>query len=126
MVVLSCLLKTPDELSEWPVDEIAYKFKKFFLDHPGYLQDYGEMATHPDPTAFPLTLVAKKLLDMPLKFMSNKKGDFFILDKKTRLFILKPTVRPYWRQPDYRKLLMDRITFAIKRYFYRSDKRTND
>ncbi len=120
MVVLNILLNTPSDQYEWHVNDIAANFKDYYLANRQYLHDYQEMAAHPDPASFPIEKVVRKLLDMPLNYLSNKKDDFFTLDRLAGTFTLTSVVRPFWSQPSYRSLLMDRILFGIKRYFFKS------
>jgi superfamily II DNA or RNA helicase/HKD family nuclease len=123
MVVLMSLLSTSLSKHQWSIEEIALGFKQYYLDNPAYLEDYSELATHSPPELFPIARVTSKLLEMPLKYMTNKENDFFILYKKPEKFELKEPIRQYWHQPKYRDLLNDRVLFAIKRYFYRVDSR---
>lgn len=120
MVVLFCLLNTVAGQCEWDVRNLAIDFKRFYLDHPGYRHDYAELYNSEDPEGYSTKLVVKKLLDMPLKYLSNKETDYFVLEKTNGLFKLKEPVRPYWVQADYRQLIKDRVWFGIKRYFYKN------
>jgi hypothetical protein len=119
MIVLDWLVQTDPALYEWTVKDIALGFKQYFLDHPEHLQDYNEMARSTDPHEFSLKRVASKLRQMPLNYLSNTEDKKFIFDRERDLFNLKPEFVPYWTQQEYRKLVQDRITFALKRYFYR-------
>ncbi len=118
MVVLTSLLSTDPKRSSWKVPEIAEGFKKYYLDHPEHLFDYNDMAGHEDTVTFPLSLVERKLRQMPLNYLSNKVDDFFIFDRKNDIFGLKREILPYWSQSYYREMVSDRVTFTLKRYFY--------
>jgi len=119
MVVLKWLIQSDPEVNQWEVEDIAIGFKQYFLDNPEHLHDYAEMARSTDPHEFSLKKVASQLRKMPLNYLSNTEDDYFIFDREKDLFILKPEVVPYWSQQEYRKLVKDRVTFALKRYFYR-------
>jgi len=121
MVVLNCLLSTDSKRSSWTVPEIADGFKKHYLKHREHLFDYKDMAGHEDPAAFPLTRVESELRKMPLNYLSNTEVDYFIFDRDKDVFGLKPEMLPYWPQSYYREMVSDRVTFTLKRYFYRKE-----
>jgi superfamily II DNA or RNA helicase/HKD family nuclease len=116
-VVLTSLLDMPG--ATWNIDAIAAAFYRFFMDHPDKRFDYTELAASPDPKAFSLSRVKAKLLEMPLHYLSNKKTDWFILDRPGNTFSLKPELAPYWNDPFFRALVADRVRFALTRYFAR-------
>lgn len=66
-----------------------------------------------------MSRVETKLLQMPLKYLSNTENDYFTLNNAEGVFELKEEVIPFWAQPEFRKLIKDRVDFALKRYFYR-------
>ena len=117
MVVLTCLLELAG--SSWGVDDIAVGFRGYFLGHRERLFDYDDLAGAADPEHFPLSRVKAKLLQMPLKYLSNTDTDWFILDRETGTFALKPEMVPYWEDPFYRELVEDRVQFGLVRYFSR-------
>ncbi len=117
MVVLSCLLEM--EGTTWMVEDIARAFRSFFLDHRDKLFDYEELAGSDDPSTFPLSKVKTKLLQMPLKFLSNTDKDCFVLNRKTGTFALKPEYAPFWNDAFFKSLVADRTKFALTRYFSR-------
>ena len=119
MLFYQWLIQTDSALVEWPVADIAKGFKKFYIDHPKYLHDYSEMARSPDPSNFPLKTVERQIRSMPLNFMSNKEKDYFVLDRENDIFSLKPEIQRWWHNRKFRNLILDRITFALARYFYR-------
>ncbi len=117
MVVLSCLLEM--EGTTWKVEEIALAFREFFLEHRDTLFDYEELAGSDDPSAFSLSKVKTKLLQMPLKFLSNTDKDCFVLDRRKGIFALKAEYAPFWNDAFFKSLVADRTTFALTRYFSR-------
>ncbi len=117
MVVLTCLLEMKETI--WDVEAIATAFRGFFLVHRDKLFDYDDLAGSKDPEDFPISKVTTKLLQMPLKYLSNTDTDWFILDKNRGTFALKPEVVPYWNDPFFRELVADRVKFAMVRYFSR-------
>ena len=59
---------------------------------------------------------------MPLNYLSNNANKFFDLDVGNKKFILKDPdgeLSLWWNNPDFKKLVNDRITYAIKSYFFR-------
>jgi SOS-response transcriptional repressor LexA len=121
MVVLLALLDFPPETTSWPIAEIAAKFKQHYLNHPEQLWDCTELAKSANPAEFAIAKVETLLKSMPLKYMSNKADDFFVLDLRTQRFELKPAMHEFWRSPQVRVMLQDRTLYALKRYFHRRD-----
>lgn len=117
MVVLQALLKMPG--TTWQIKDIAQGFMNYFIMHRDKMFDYDDLAKTDNPKAFPLSRVVAKLKQMPLHFLSNKKDDYFILEKDNDKFSLKSEICDYWRDDDYNALLRDRIEFALARYFRR-------
>lgn len=117
MVVLKTLLKMPG--TTWSIKDIALGFMDYFIMHPDKRFDYDDLAKAEDPKDFPLSMVVSKLKQMPLHFLSNKKDDYFILDKNNDKFSLKPEIHIYWKGDDFKNLLEDRIEFSLARYFQR-------
>ena len=120
MVVLLTLLDLPG--TEWPIEDIAHGFLSYFLDHPDRIVDYEDLAKNPNPKQFPVTKVISKLKAMPLNFLSNTQNDFFILDKSTGIFRLKPEMNSHWNNIDFRQMVKDRVMFALERYFRNSSR----
>ena len=119
MVVLTCLIATEPDRTEWQVEEIAAAFKGYYLEHPERLWDYADMARAPDPAAYPLSRVASHVLRNPLHFLSNKPASWFALDSERSTFGLVPPLRDFWRKGPFRELVRDRVQFARERYFQR-------
>ena len=117
MVVLLTLLHLSG--TEWQVEDIARGFFNHYLTHPDRLHDYDELARSPHPHQFPLRKVVTKLNTMPLKFLSNQATDFFILDRKSGIFRLKPQLVDFWKQPAFKSMVKERVEFAMIRYFAR-------
>jgi superfamily II DNA or RNA helicase len=117
MVVLTCLLDMPG--TKWDVEAIAVAFHRFFLDNRDKLLDYDDLAGSQEPETFPLSRVKAKLLQMPLHYLSNTDADWFILDKTSSTFSIKPEIAQYWNNPFFRDLVADRVRFALVRYFSR-------
>ena len=115
MVVLLTLLDLPG--TEWPIEDIAHGFLSYFLDHPDRICDYEDLAKSPNPKQFPVRKVISKLKAMPLNFLSNTQNDFFILNKSTGIFRLKPEMNSHWNNIDFRQMVKDRVMFALERYF---------
>ena len=78
MIVLFSLLQTEQYTYEWTVQDIAERFKQYFIDNQQYLSDYAEMARAENSKIFPIKTVMAHLRKMPLNFLSNKNSDFFI------------------------------------------------
>ncbi|MBT3257955.1 MAG: DEAD/DEAH box helicase family protein [Deltaproteobacteria bacterium] len=117
MVVLTCLLELAG--NSWRVDDIAVGFRGYFLGHRERLFDYDDLAGSADPEHFLLSKVKAKLLQMPLKYLSNTDTDWFILDREAGTFALKPDMVPYWEDSLFRELVEDRVRFGLVRYFSR-------
>ncbi len=119
MVVLLVLLRTSAARTEWTVSEIAGGFKQHYLDHLEQMWDYADLARSRNPVEFPLTKVETKLKQMPLKFLSNHESKFFVLDRETGTFSLKTEIHPHWHDSGFRRMVLDRTLYALKRHFYR-------
>jgi hypothetical protein len=115
MVVLLTLLKLSG--TEWPIEDIARSFLSYFLNHPDRIADYEDLAKNPNPKQFSIRQVVSKLKSMPLHYLSNTSKDFFILDRNAGIFRLKPDMNSYWNDDGFRKLVKDRVMFALERYF---------
>ncbi len=114
MVVLPAL---PD--TRWQVRDIARGFLDHYLEHRDRMSDYENLARHPDPADFPLKKVVAKLKAMPLHFLSNKGTDFFVLEKQAGVFRLKPHMVNAWNQPNFKRMMRERLEFGLIRYFDR-------
>ncbi len=79
---------------QWAVSDVAQAFLKYYLDHRERLQDYEALARSQPPEALPLKQVKVHLMNMPLKFLSNKAKDWFILDRQQKVFAVKPELAP--------------------------------
>jgi len=126
MVVLSSLVEKEADTEGWGIDEIARDFKNFYLQNRRYLADYTDMARTSTPEEYPISKVRSHLLKMPLKYLADKEHKFFHLDTVEGKFFLKKgengVNHRLWNQPDFKDQLRDRITFALKTYFYRKEK----
>jgi superfamily II DNA or RNA helicase/predicted house-cleaning noncanonical NTP pyrophosphatase (MazG superfamily)/HKD family nuclease len=118
MVVLLSILTLPG--TTWKVKEIARRFLDYFLLHSDKIQDYEELARHPKPDQFPLSKVISKLNSMPLHFLSNKETDFFLLNKRTSEFKLRPQLARFWEGALFRSMIKERVEFSLVRYFDRT------
>jgi superfamily II DNA or RNA helicase/HKD family nuclease len=126
MVVLHSLIQKNADTAGWSVDEIATDFKSFYLKNKRYLSDYTDMARSTDPEQYTLTKVVRHLKNNPLKFLSNKENSFFQLDEKENRFYLLPgendILHECWNNPHFKGLAEERITYMLKRYFFRRNK----
>jgi hypothetical protein len=117
MVVLKTLLSF-DRIS-WNVSKIAKGFLNYYLDHPEHLSDYDELAKQENPEEISLQRVERHIMNMPLNYLSNKSKDWFILDRGQGVFSVKEDLVDYWSKAFYRQLILDRVDYALARYFYR-------
>ena len=117
MVVLLVLLKLVD--TRWQINDIAREFHAWYIQHPDHLTDYDALAKSEDPENFSLSNVAAHLKTMPLDKLSNMDTDCFILDRPGNFFSLKPEYATFWQDPYFKKLVEDRVRFALARYFKR-------
>jgi len=115
MVVLLTLLELSG--TEWLIEDIARCFLSYFLNHPDRIVDYEYLAKNPNPKQFSIRQVVSKLKSNPLHYLSNASKDFFILDRNAGIFRLKPDMNSYWNDDGFRKLVKDRVMFALERYF---------
>ncbi|MDY7030272.1 MAG: restriction endonuclease subunit R, partial [Spirochaetota bacterium] len=126
MAVLHSLIEKQAGLEGWDVDEIAEDFKDFYLQNKRYLQDYTAMSREANPAEYPISRVRAHILRMPLNFLSNNEDDFFILDRDAGRFFLKKgqdgKLHQWWNDPAFKQQARDRITYALKTYFYRRNK----
>jgi len=120
MVVLLTLLNLPG--TTWMVEDISRGFLSYFLNHPDRIDDYDDLAKSPNPKQFSIRQVISKLKAMPLHFLSNAPEDFFILDKNAGIFRLKSEMNSYWNNDGFRRLVKDRVSFALERYFRNSSR----
>jgi superfamily II DNA or RNA helicase/predicted house-cleaning noncanonical NTP pyrophosphatase (MazG superfamily)/HKD family nuclease len=118
MVVLKTILDMPG--SSWTVTDIAQGFLDYFLRHRERIVDYDELAKASDPVAFPLHRVERKLMEMPLKFLSNKEDDWFVLNRKERKFMVKDILKAQWSGDKLSDLIRDRVVYTLAKYFYTS------
>jgi SOS-response transcriptional repressor LexA len=117
MVVLQTLLRDRPDRTKWDVDWIAQRFTEHYLRHREQLGDCSVLANAPDPETVPLGKVVALLKTMPLNYLSNTKEDFFVFDRTSKVFAVKPEVESYWRDPQFRSLLKERVSYALFRYF---------
>ena len=117
MVVLQTLLGL--EGTSWKVDEIADGFYKFFLRDRSRLFDYDDLANAPEPENFPISRVIRKIKEMPLEKLSNMEKDYFVLDRGSEIFSLKPVIHDFWNNGKYKELVKERVDFLLTRYFQR-------
>lgn len=119
MVVLKSLLALGG--TEWSVDEIARPFLNYYLENRDRLADWDELAKSEDPVKFPLASAVAHLMRMPLDKMTNTGGDFFELDKQQKIFRVRKDLHSDWMNPEFQKLVADRVDFGLARYFHRKD-----
>lgn len=123
MVVLKTIIGFKG--TSWQVQDIAQGFLEYYLNHPEHLIDYDELARQDNPGDYSLEKLVSHILRMPLYYLSNKSTDWFVLDKEQNTFSLKPELSNFWQDGSYRKLVLDRADYALKRYFYRKTRQTN-
>ena len=117
MVVLQTLLGL--EGTSWKVDEIANGFYNFFLNDRSKLFDYDDLANATEPENFPISRVIRKIKEMPLDKLSNMEKDYFVLDRNSEIFSLKPVIHDFWNNENYKELVKERVDFLLTRYFQR-------
>lgn len=104
---------------EWQVEEIARLFRQYYLENRERLSDYDDLAKEAQPSLYPISKVAAHLMRMPLAKMVNSGAEFFELEKGARLFRVRKGLQRYWQEPEFRRLIIDRVDFGLARYFYR-------
>ncbi len=119
MVVLTLLLADRPDRTRWDVDWIAQRFAAHYLRHPEQLADCSLLARATDPESVPLSRIVSLLKSMPLNYLSNSPNDFFDFDRRAGEFSVKPPVEPYWRDVQFRDLLIERVSYSLHRYFLR-------
>ena len=122
MVVLYSLIKNKSVKEGWDIETIAIDFKNFYLQNQKYLKDYNSMAKVTDPGNYSVKQIISHLIKNPLKYLSNKEDDFFILDVANKKFILKDPngeLSIWWNNTQFKELVSDRINYALKSYFFR-------
>jgi len=117
MVVLQTLLGL--EGTSWKIDKIADGFFNFFLNDRSKLFDYDDLANAAEPEKFPMSRVIMKIRAMPLDKLSNMEKDYFVFDRDSETFSLKPIVHDFWNNEKYKELVKERVDFLITRYFQR-------
>ena len=118
MVVLLALLDGDPAATHWQVDWIARAFRQHYLDNLEQLSDCSPLAGAADPRSVPLGKITSLLNSMPLKYLSNKKSDYFTFDRSAGSFALNREVASYWRDPRFRELLRERVLYSLIRYFH--------
>ncbi|WP_040419368.1 hypothetical protein [Desulfonatronospira thiodismutans] len=108
--------------TSWKVDDIASGFLNYYLQHPEHIYDYDELNKQDNPQKLSLQTVKRHITRMPLYYLSNNNNDWFILDKEKNKFILKADLVDYWNNQNYKMLVLDRVKYALARYFYRKTK----
>ncbi len=117
MVVLLVLLKSESTATKWNVDWIADGFRRHYLDNLVLLPDCSPLANASNPEDVPLSKIRSLLKSMPLRYLSNTEGDYFIFDRESGVFSLKPEVCVFWKDSRFRNLLNERVLYALARYF---------
>jgi hypothetical protein len=56
---------------------------------------------------------------MPLDKLSNMEKDYFVLDRGSEIFSLKPVIHDFWNNEKYKELVKERVDFLLTRYFQR-------
>jgi superfamily II DNA or RNA helicase/predicted house-cleaning noncanonical NTP pyrophosphatase (MazG superfamily)/HKD family nuclease/SOS-response transcriptional repressor LexA len=126
MVVLTALLNDRADRTEWKVEWIAERFAEHYLRHLEQMGDCTVLASAADPENVPLSNIIRLLKSMPLNYLSNTPQDFFRLDRTANTFSVKPEVQAYWRDPQFRTLLKERVSYALFRYFQGKGINLND
>jgi hypothetical protein len=111
---------------EWPVERpvegasgegISPGFLQYYLANRRRTEDWPALARAEDPAHYPLSRVATHLKDMPLDKLSNAESKPFILDRRRNMFSLKEPYHRYWRDPEFRALVRERVEYAEARYW---------
>ena len=117
MVVLLGLLESGQTKTSWSLDEIAQRFKAYYVLNPLRMRDYDDLARAENPEEYPLHKVISHVKRMPLKYLSDKRDKFFVLEENR--FSLKEEIHPYWTEGAFRNSIGDRVHFALARYWER-------
>ncbi|TVR64335.1 MAG: hypothetical protein EA426_00510 [Spirochaetaceae bacterium] len=128
MTVLRVLLDLSGQSSdvpfEWNVKDIASGFLDYYLENTRRRDDWSDLAKHKNPAEYPIRSVVTHLRRMPLAHLSRSTerdlDKFFELDSDT--FSIVETVRDYWRDPFFRRLVFERVEFAEALYWYTRNK----
>ncbi|WP_084301587.1 DEAD/DEAH box helicase family protein [Desulfonatronovibrio hydrogenovorans] len=123
MVVLQTIISLKG--TSWKVEDIARGFLEYYINHPEHLHDYEDLAKQANPHDYRISSVVSHIKNMPLKFLSNKESDWFILDRENDVFSLKPELTPHWDDSFFKTLIKDRLDYALRRYFYRKTRWLN-
>lgn len=115
MVVIESLLNLGGDV--WRIEDIATEFLNWFLRNPQYQKDFSLFDHHSPKEMLPISKVISRLKQMPLDKLSNKTSDCFIMDRKANIFSLKSKYRGYWKQPFFREMVEERISYLLRRYF---------
>ena len=126
MVVLTVLLDDRADRTQWKVEWIAERFAEHYLWHLEQLGDCSVLASAADPETVPLSNIVTLLKSMPLNYLSNTPQDYFTLNRTGNTFSVKPEVQAFWRAPQFRALLKERVSYALFRYFHRKGINLND
>lgn len=111
MVVLQTLLEF--EGTSWKVDAIAAGFYNFFLNDRSKRFDYDDLANAPEPENFPISRVIRKIKEMPLDKLSNMERDYFVLDRDSGIFSLKPVIHDFWKDENTGNWLKSGLTSCL-------------
>ena len=117
MAVLLTLLEIGTSKTSWTIENIAERFKAYYVESPLRLRDYNDLARFENPDTYPISRVVSHIKRMPLKYLSDKPEKFFTLEDER--FTLKSALHPYWAQVGFHDSLRDRIHFALVRYWAR-------
>ncbi|MEW6712861.1 MAG: helicase-related protein, partial [Candidatus Riflebacteria bacterium] len=120
MVVLKVLLGDEKERTSWPIEWVAEGFRNYYLSHPAHLKDCSELEKADSPEKVSLKKFVNLVKKMPLDKLSNSPDKYFELIAKQGQFELKNVIRSFWSQPEFRKLVMERVDYALALYFRRS------
>ncbi|MGK5094985.1 DEAD/DEAH box helicase family protein [Deltaproteobacteria bacterium TL4] len=119
MVVLLALLEDQSGITEWSVDWIAPRFLAYYLENPKHLSDCTPLAKAKNPANVLISEINTLLKNKPLHFLSNSEDDFFIFDKRSGYFALKPEIHGYWHEKNFRVRVHERVSYALALYFNR-------
>jgi superfamily II DNA or RNA helicase/HKD family nuclease/predicted house-cleaning noncanonical NTP pyrophosphatase (MazG superfamily)/SOS-response transcriptional repressor LexA len=126
MVVLTVLLDDRAARTQWKLEWIAEGFAKHYLQHLEQLGDCSVLAGAADPESVPLSKIVTLVRSNPLNYLSNTPQDYFTLDRTAQTFSVRPEVQAFWRDPQFRALLKERVSYALFRYFHGKGINLND
>jgi superfamily II DNA or RNA helicase/SOS-response transcriptional repressor LexA len=129
MVVLKVLLKDTQRRTSWPLEWIAGQFRNYYLTHPSHQSDCSLFKKSNGNNNIALKKFMKLVKDMPLAKLAghgrkktNVKSYFELKKDQNNSFIICDELKDWWNNPKFRKLIQDRVEYALAAYFYRKNK----